>query len=266
MRISDLEEFIKHYKKFINKLNVKKVEKEKLMKMLLKFKEERYVYYNYDNSYKERKRREYKRYLTYGEYFFDPKSRITRFLVMLGFSPYDGFDIWENKIKIDGEYKIFANFHHYHYNPEDQSENDLVFIPIKPPKNYITKIYQEERFLTHNMIAGKEGHLKKPITSTRKKQQLREVLKEIEERIEYNSIIIEKSVMTFNSALLRKLIGWPENKINKAKVRLLNKNFTWALGLEKSIPLTKKHTNDALNRSDVKQVIQEIIEKRRGFY
>ncbi|KKK59192.1 hypothetical protein LCGC14_3036840 [marine sediment metagenome] len=64
----------------------------------------------------------------------------------------------------------------------------------------------------------------------------------------------------------RKLIGWPENKINKAKVRLLNKNFTWALGLEKSIPLTKKHTNDALNRSDVKQVIQEIIEKRRGFY
>jgi len=255
-RRSDLKDFIKKYNELIKRLNIDKKDKQKLRTILKNFEKNRV------NQYKEKKRREYERYLTYGEYFFDPKTRIKRFLLLLGFSPYDGFDIWENRISIKGKLKIFANFHHYHYDSEDQSENDLVFIPVKPPKKIRTKIYQEKRFLTHHMISGREGHLKKKITSPKKKLQIQKDLKEIEEQIEYNSELIEKAVLTFDSDLLNNLLLWPEKQINKAKLRLLDNNFTWAKGIEKAIPLTKKHNNYKINPRRVREIIKEILEER----
>lgn len=260
---ADLEDFVRKYSNLIKTLNFDESKAEKLSELLETFEEMRYIHYNYKNSYKEKKRRGYERRLTYGDYFFKPSSRIKRFLLMLGFSPYDGFDIWGNKIIIDGACKIFANFHHYHYNPEDQSEDDLVFIPVKPPKSFRTKVYQKEVYLTHNMIAGREGHLKKDITSKEKKQQIRNDLKEIEERIEFNSKLIEKAVLALDSDLLKKLIGWSETKISKIIARLSDKKFMWAKGIEKSIPLTKENAQKRISSNEAKKIIQNILMERK---
>ncbi|MHA1623974.1 MAG: hypothetical protein ACTSWH_02465, partial [Promethearchaeota archaeon] len=70
----------------------------------------------------QKKIREQKRYGKYQTYFFSHKVRVKRFLLMLGFSPFDGFDIWGNKITSDNICKVYANFHHFHYNPVGRSE------------------------------------------------------------------------------------------------------------------------------------------------
>jgi len=262
-KISDLKYFLKNYSKLINKLHINKNGKEKLHKILTNFEEERIFYFNYEDKFKEKRRREYERYLTYGVFFFSTRSRIKRFLLMLGFSPYDGFDLWDNKIIVDGRNKIFANFHHYHYKPKEQSEKDLVFIPIKPPKKIRTKVYQENKFLSHHMIAGREGHLKKTITSPQKKREIQAELDEFEKQIEYNSRLIEEAVLTQNKVLLKNLFGWTKNSINKAKSRLLDKNFTWAIGIEEAIPLAKEYGKREISQSDVKKIIQGILKQRK---
>jgi len=262
-RISDLEDFIIGYSKLISYLDIKDSERLKLLKILKNFKEERYKYYNYEGSYKEKKRREYERYLTYGDNFFSPSSRIKRFLLMLGFSPYDGFDLWDNKIAVNGKYKIFANFHHYHYDPEEQSENDLVFIPIKPSKKIRTEIYEGRNFLTHNMISGREGLLKKPNISNKARNRLRDELKEVEERIEYNSKILEDSIFFLRPDLINNLKNWSKEGIKKAKLRLLDSNFSWTKGIEQSIPLTKEYANKTINQIEAQRIIQEILDERK---
>lgn len=261
-RISDLEDFIIGYSKLISNLEIKDSEKLKLLKTLKNFKKERNNYYNYENLYKEKKRREHERYLTYGKNFFSPSSRIKRFLLMLGFSPYDGFDIWGNKIAMNGKYKIYANFHHYHYDPEEHSENDLVFIPIKPSKKIRPRIFENSKILTHNMVSGREGLLKKPDISPIAKKRLTGELKEIEERIEYNSKILEDSIYFLRPDLLNDLENWSKENKNKVKLRLLKSNFSWAKGIEESIPLTKEYANKKVEQSEVKRVIQEILNER----
>jgi len=259
-RISDLEEFIIGYSKLVGNLDINDSEKLNLLKTLKNFKEERFTYYNYEDSYKEKKRRGYERFITYGENFFSPTSRIKRFLLMLGFSPYDGFDLWKNKIAVNGKFKIYANFHHYHYDPEEQSENDLVFIPIKPSKKNRTKVFENSEVLTHSMVSGREGLLKKPNISLKAKNRLKEELKGIEEKIEYNSKIIEESIYFLRPDLLNDLKNWSKESINKAKLRLLDSNFSWAKGIMESIPLT--NINKKINQSEVKGVIQEILIER----
>jgi len=261
-RISDLEDFVIGYTKLINNLDIKNPEKKILLKFLENFEEERDIYYNYENSHKEKRKREYERYLSYGDNFFSHSSRIKRFLLMLGFSPYDGFDLWDNKIAVNGKHKIYANFHHYHYDPEEQSENDLVFVPIKPSKKIRTKIFENQQFLTHNMISGREGLLKKPNISPKAKNQLRHELKEIEEIIEYNSKIIEDSIYFLRPDLLNNLKNWSKESIKKAKLRILDSNFSWAKGIEESIPLTKEYTNKKIDQNETKRVIQEILNER----
>lgn len=258
----EIKDFIISYSKLINNLDIKNSEKDKLLKLLEKFEEERFIYYNYESSYKEKKRREYERYLSYGDSFFSPSSRIKRFLLTLGFSPYDGFDLWDNKVATNGKYKIYANFHHYHYDLEEQSENDLVFVPIKPSKKIRTEIFENKQFLTHNMISGRECLLKKPNISPKARNQLREELKEIEERIEYNSKIIEDSIYFLRPDLLNNLKDWSKESIKKAKLRVLDSNFSWAKGIVESIPLTKEHANKKIDQSETKRIIQEILNER----
>jgi len=263
-RESDLKDFVSSYHELIDKLKVGRTEKIKLIRLLQNFKEKRYNYYNYESSYKEKKRREYKRFLTYNDFFFLPNSRIKRFLLVLGFSPYDGFDLWENKIHFNGKLKIYANFHHYHYDPKEQSENDLVFIPIKPPKKIRTNIYKEKKILTHNMISGKEGHLKHPRVSPKMKQKIREELDRIEKRIEHNAKLLEESVLTLQVNKLNNLINWSKESIDNAKLRLLDTDFTWTKGIELSIPLTKKDENKEIDRNIVIEVIEQIKSDRKS--
>ena len=180
---------------------------------------------------------------------------------MLGFSPYDGYDIWENKVLINGKYQIFADFHHYHYDPKDQSDKDLAFIPKKPPSEYRKK---EMKCLTHNMIAGKEGNLKRSNISKSTRQKLVKELKEIEERTENNSSLLEKAVYTLDHSLLYKLRGWSKESIQKAIKRLADEKFTWAKEIEKCIPTAKGYESERISEEEVKKIIQDIIKQRES--
>lgn len=46
---------------------------------------------------------------------------------MMGFSPYDGYDMWESMKKWWERFRIWANFHHIDYNDENEEEDNLVF-------------------------------------------------------------------------------------------------------------------------------------------
>ena len=62
-------------------------------------------------------------------------------------------------------------------------------------------------------------------------------LKEIEKRIEYNSKMIEDSIFFLRPDLLNNLKNWSKESIKKAKLRLLDSNFSWVKGILESIPL-----------------------------
>ena len=74
---------------------------------------------------------------------------------------------------------------------------------------------------------------------------------------------MEEAVFTIESGQFNNLIGWSKKSINNAKLRLLDKKFTWSIGIEESIPLTKKHANKKINRSEVRKIIKEILEERK---
>ena len=112
------------------------------------------------------------------------------------------------------------------------------------------------------MISGREGLLKKPSISPKARNQLRDELKEIEERIEYNSKIIEDSIYFLRVDLLNNLKNWSKESIKKAKLRVLDSNFLWAKGIVESIPLTKEYTNKKIDQSEAKRVIQDILNER----
>ena len=113
------------------------------------------------------------------------------------------------------------------------------------------------------MVSGREGLLKKPGISPKAKNRLKKELKEIEEIIEFNSKIIEDSIYFLRSDGLNDLKNWSKENINKAKLRLLDSNFSWAKGIVESIPLTKEHANKKLEQSEAKGVIQEILNERK---
>ena len=48
----------------------------------------------------------------------------------------------------------------------------------------------------------------------------------------------------------------------KAKLRILDSNFSWAKGIEESIPLTKENANKKLDQNETKRIIQEILNER----
>ena len=261
---SDLDNFIIGFKKLVNKISIDKSAKIKLFTLIQDFKLMRYSYYDYDNaSGKTKRQREYERYLTYGEHYFLPNIRIKRFLLMLGFSPYDGFDIWENIGRYNGKLKIYANFHHYHYKAEDDSEDDLVFIPVKPPKDQRSEIYDNNHFLTHNMIAGYEGHLKSKRVSVESKNKIKQELAKIEKRIDVNSKLIKESVLTLQVQMLDNLIGWSADNIKKAKLRLIDANFEWAKKIDQFIPLTKEYSEKDIDPTLTSLVINEILKDRK---
>jgi len=261
---SDLDNFIRGFKKLVNKISIDKSAKIKVFTLLQDFKLMRYSYYDYDNTEGRTKRqREYERYLTYGEHYFLPKTRIRRFLLMLGFSPYDGFDIWKNIGQYNGKLKIYANFHHYHYKAEDDSEDDLVFIPVKPPKDQRSEIFGDNHFLTHNVIAGYEGHLKSKRVSVESKNKIKQKLAKIEKRIDINSKLIKESVLTLQIQILDNLIGWSPDSIKKVKLRLIDAKFEWAENIDQFIPITKEYSEKNIDSTLTTLVINEILNERK---
>ena len=254
-----LMNFVSNYEVLIDNLQINHKKKENLHNLLGMFESARRNFYKYEEKRTNKFIREKKRYSDYGDSFYSMENRIRRFLMMLGFSPYDGFDLWNNKKKVKGKYRIYANFHHYHYNPIDRSDGDLVFIPVKPPKKYQTS---GKKYLTHNMISGREGNLRRTDISDETKKRNMEELKAIKERIVYNSILIEKAVLTLDSDLLNNLQGWDTIRVKKIKERLKDKKFLWSKGIQEYIPSARGHKNERIDSKTTAKIIQEIINLR----
>ena len=162
-----------------------------------------------------------------------------------------------------GKLKIYANFHHYHYDAKDESEDDLVFIPVKPPRVQRSETYDKDHFLTQNMIAGDEGHLKSRRVSKEMKNKIKQKLAKIEKRIDINSKLIKESVLTLEVQILDNLIGWSADSIKKAKLRLIDANFEWAKRIDQIIPLTKEYAEKKIDPTLTNEVIIEILEDRK---
>ena len=180
---------------------------------------------------------------------------------MLGFSPYEGYDIWSNKIIIDGKTRIYANFHHIQYEPEEKSIRDLVFIPQKPPKNHQKNA---EKFLSHSMIAGREGNLKRTDISNVTRHKLERELKEIQKILIYNSMLMEKAVLTLKPEILLKLKGWSAVNMRRAIERLKDQEFSWAQDIEKLVPTAGGYEHERIESTEVKSTVQKIISKRKN--
>lgn len=181
---------------------------------------------------------------------------------MLGFSPFDGFDIWDNKLIIKDKYRIYANFHHYHYAPEGQSENDLVFIPTRPPKKIRNGEYLTKNYLSHNSISGLEGNLKRNDISDETRTRIVKKLQEIENLIEFNSNLIEKAVYTQNDEKLHELKNWSVDDIRRAMTRLRDDTFSWAKGIEDYLPTADGYNRTRIDAEERESIVRGIINKR----
>lgn len=255
-----LTKFLKKYEDLIKNLKASSKDKEILLVLLKKFQQRRKKYYKYEEK-SRKKERDKERYLKYGDFFYSHKIRVERFSLMLGFSPYDGFDIWENKISLKGKYRIFANFHHFRYNPEEKSKSDLVFIPIKPSKKFRVGDYLTRSYLTHNNISGLEGNLKRSDISDETRSKILKKLQKIEQIIEHNSIILEEAIYNQNHNVLYDLKNWSKEDINKAKNRLKDNKFTWTKKLEKYLPTANGYEHERINAKE-KDLIVKRIRKR----
>ena len=254
-----LDLFIVKYLSFIEGLNTDLKNKTAHISLLTQFYKEKEKRNNYHEKGKQKKARELQRRAKYGDLFFSHTVRVEKFLIMLGFSPYDGYDIWSNKATIDGKTRIFANFHHIQYVPEEKSKRDLVFIPQKPPKKYQNNT---EKFLSHSMIAGREGNLKRTDISNITRHKLERELKSIQKTLEFNSMLLEKAVITLKPELILKLKGWSDQNMKRAIERLKDREFSWTKDIEKLVPTAGGYEYERIEHSEAKRVIQEILNER----
>ncbi len=256
-----LDLFIVKYLSFIERLNTDMKNKNTHISLLTQFYKEKEKRNKYHEKSKQKKSRELQRRAKYGDLFFSHAVRVERFLLMLGFSPYEGYDIWSNKVTINGKTRIFASFHHIQYVPEEKSKRDLVFIPQKPPKKYQKNT---EKFLSHSMIAGREGNLKRTDISNITRHKIERELKSIQKILEFNSLLLEKAVSTLKPELILKLKGWSDENRKKAIGRIKDREFSWAKDVEKLAPTAGGYEHERIESSEVKNIIQKIISKRKS--
>jgi hypothetical protein len=256
-----LDQFIVKHLAFIEGLNTDVKNKTAHISLLTQFYKEKEKLNKYREKSKQKKGRELQRRAKYGDLFFSHAVRVERFLMMLGFSPYKGYDIWSNKVTIKGKTRIFANFHHIQYVPEEKSKRDLVFIPQKPPKKYQKNT---NKFLSHSMIAGREGNLKRTDISSITRHKIERELKEIQKILKFNSMLVENAVITLKPESLHKLKGWSDEKIRKVIERLKDPEFSWAKDVEKLVPTAGGYEHERIGSSEVKNIIQKIISKRKS--
>ena len=178
--------------------------------------------------------------------------------------PSVGVNTASNRVEIKNKCYIFANLHHYHYNPQDQSEQDLVFIPQKIPR----KIYHQfknklkQPKFTHSMIAGIEGNLKRTDIKRETRSRLLIKLEKIEKQIDYNTKILRQAVLETNPRVLYNLKNWSNKNIKRARKRVKDNNFIWAMGIEKCIPTARSWQRETLNEDNTKLIIEEIKNRR----
>ncbi|NVM17901.1 MAG: hypothetical protein HWN80_09300 [Candidatus Lokiarchaeota archaeon] len=256
-----LDLFIVKYLAFIEGLKTDSKSKAAHISLLTQFRKQKEKINDFGEKSKQKKYRELDRRTKYGDFFFSHAVRVERFLLMLGLSPYDGYDIWGNRGKIDGKTRIFANFHHIQYDPEEKSKRELVFIPQKPPKKYQKNM---EKFLSHSMIAGREGNLKRTDISNISRHKIERELKEIQKILKYNSMLLEKAVITPKPELILGLKGWSTFKMRKAIERLKDQEFSWAKDVEKLVPTAGGYEHERIENTEVKSIIQKIISKRKN--
>lgn len=256
-----LDLFIIKYLSFIEGLNTNLKNKTAHISLLTQFYKEKEKRNKYHDKSKQKKDRELQRRAKYGDLFFSHAVRVERFLIMLGFSPYEGYDIWSNRDIIDGKTRLFANFHHIQYEPEEKSIRDLVFIPQKPPKKYQKNT---EKFLSHSMIAGREGNLKRSDISNITRHKIERELKSIQKILNFNTLLLEKAVITLKPELILKLKGWSDENMKKATERLKDREFSWAKDVEKLVPTAGGYEYERIEISDVNNIIQKITSRRRS--
>jgi hypothetical protein len=256
-----LDRFIVQYLNFINSLNTNLEIKNSHISLLTQFSNEKEKRNKSHEKRTQKKVREKQRRAKYGELFFSHTIRVERFLIMLGFGPYDGYDIWGNRVLIDEKVRLFANFHHIHYAPEEKSKRDLVFIPQKPPQKYQNNA---EKFLSHSMIAGREGNLKRTDISNITRHKTERELKSIQKILKFNSLLLEKAVLTLKPELILKLKGWSDKNMKIAIERLKDREFSWAKDVEKLVPTAGGYEHERIESSEVKNIIQRIISKRKN--
>jgi len=169
---------------------------------------------------------------------------------MLGFSPYDGYDMWNNK-SFSKRYKktlIYAQLHHIDDNLNDinsDDEKNLVFIPTKHPKDKNREIH----YLTHRKISSYQGN------------ENVEILRKIQQRLIFNSKIIKTAFIYDDPSHLDELIGWSEFSIEKIKKRLIDRNLEWTRNIEKLIP-KERNSKKNINQSEKSTVIRKLIEMK----
>ncbi len=190
------------------------------------------------------------RFEAYGENFYSPDFRIKKFIIMLGVSPYDGYDIWGNRSYSEyiNRVRIYAQLHHIDGNAENDEEDNLVFIPTKKPEDSKKNV----NYLHHGTISGYE------------RNNNIKMLNFIKNRILKNSKIIEEAFFRNNSSLLGNLEGWNLSDIEVIKERLLDTSFLWTVNLENIIPVSSSKWSTPLGKRKRKdRVVKELLMKRK---
>ena len=142
-----------------------------------------------------------------------------------------------------------------------KSRRDLVFIPQKPPKKYQKNT---EKFLSHSMIAGREGNLKRTDITNITRHKMERELNKIQKLLKYNSMLLEKAVITLKPEPLLKLKGWSAVKMRKVIERLKDQDFSWAQDIEKLVPTAGGYEYERIESNEVKNIIQKIISERKN--
>lgn len=232
-RVDVFLEMEKKIKKFIKKYVPNKDKKDinfLLSRVVDYFKESKKLFKH--RTYLKVKERRKK----YGENYKSTTTRIKRLIIMLGFSPYDGYDFIENQYRDKyNKIRINAHFHHLDYNPNNDNDENLVFLPSKHPRDTGRKI----NYITHDKISGLEATLKDRRTTPESKKKAQKTLKLIEQRTRKNATIITQAFYSKDEQILDDLIEWNINSLTKIKKRLRDLNLAWTLNLNKLIPTEK---------------------------
>ena len=216
-----ISEFIKIKKEFFDNINLRQLE-----------------------AFRERNK-------LYGTNYKSTEFRIKIFILMLGFSPYDGYDMWKSK-SYDKKLKrirIWANLHHIDDDlkkEDSDDEKNLVFIPMKHP----TDSKQDTRYLTHAKLSSYQAN------------KFKTLLKSIKKTTIHNANILKRAFLTNNLKLLDSLRGWSKESILNAKKRLKDESCKWTKDLEKYIPL-ERTSRKRLSSQEKELIIKNLLMKRK---
>ncbi len=239
---------------------------EHFQKTTIKLYHELREYINTRKSDIERDRDERikKRKEKYSRFYKSTYIRIKNFIKCSGLSPYDGYDLWENKT-FDPEtekIRIWGQFHHIDYIPTDESEKDLVFLPLKNPND---RGKGKAPYITHHLVSSLEAIIKRQDTSQDIRQKSLRQLSEIENIIEHNSQILLNFFFTKDVSLIKDLIVWSNKPWYAESVKALisrvtDNTFNWCIKINDYIP--KFRSELIVSDEELRKIFQELSDSR----